>query len=90
MTPIKVIGLNVSGPSALADTDAMMRLVQTSTYKFEGSVNKLLVDDKGTLLLVVFGLPPLAHTDDPIRALAASFELRHQVVARKTNANANL
>lgn len=33
----------------------------------EGSVNKFLVDDKGVLLLVMFGLPPVYHLDDPIR-----------------------
>jgi len=27
----------------------------------EGSVKKLLMDDKGSTLIVVFGLPPMAH-----------------------------
>ncbi|KAF8821133.1 putative adenylate cyclase [Cardiosporidium cionae] len=33
----------------------------------EGSVNKFLVDDKGVLLLVMFGIPPVYHLDDPLR-----------------------
>ncbi len=27
----------------------------------EGSLNKLLMDDKGSTLIVCFGLPPLKH-----------------------------
>eukprot|EP00928_Gymnodinium_smaydae_P033690 TRINITY_DN24068_c0_g2_i1.p1 TRINITY_DN24068_c0_g2~~TRINITY_DN24068_c0_g2_i1.p1 ORF type:complete len:1203 (-),score=184.12 TRINITY_DN24068_c0_g2_i1:187-3795(-) len=50
-------------------TQVLMRLMQRSVYALEGSVNKFLVDDKGVLLLVAFGLPPLIHyTDDPVRA----------------------
>lgn len=30
-------------------------------------MNKFLVDDKGVLLLVMFGLPPVYHLDDPVR-----------------------
>src|SRR5687768_4824324 len=41
--------------------------VQTSVYRYEGSVNKFLIDDKGSTLIAVFGLPPLAHEDDPRR-----------------------
>jgi class 3 adenylate cyclase len=73
---IKIVGLSVDGPSSLEDTHAMMKQVQKSTYKFEGSINKLICDDKGTLVLVGFGLPPFAHMDDPMRAIAAAFDMR--------------
>ena len=43
--------------------------LQTKCYSHEGSLNKFVVDDKGLLLLLVFGLPPLVHTDDAIRAV---------------------
>lgn len=42
----------------------------------EGSLNKLLMDDKGSTLIVCFGLPPLMHQDDPVRAILAAFTLR--------------
>lgn len=52
------------------EAQLLMRLLQRSVYALEGSVNKFLVDDKGVLLLVVFGLPPLIHyMDDPIRSV---------------------
>jgi len=34
-------------------------------------VNKFVMDDKGALLLCAWGLPPMAHTDDPHRATGA-------------------
>ena len=73
---VKIGGLSVDSPTALEDTHAMMKQVQASTYKFAGSINKLICDDKGTLVLVAFGLPPLAHMDDPMRAIAAAFDMR--------------
>ncbi len=49
-----------------------MLAVQRAIYRYEGSLNKFLVDDKGFTLLSVFGLPPLAHEDDPERAVLAA------------------
>ena len=53
--------------------------IQEATYQLEGSVNKVVVDDKGALVLIVFGLPPVVHSDDPKRALAAAFLMRHHL-----------
>ena len=33
------------------------------------------MDDKGSTLIIVFGLPPLSHQDDPIRAILTGFAL---------------
>ena len=41
--------------------------VQKAVYLYEGSINKFLMDDKGSTLIGVFGLPPMSHEDDPIR-----------------------
>eukprot|EP00400_MALV-I_sp_L67-5_P000434 gene434-248_t len=66
-----VENLDVSTPDGSVKAHMLMTAVQTSVYTQEGSVNKFLVDDKGVLLLVVFGLPPLLHSDDPLRAMLA-------------------
>ena len=44
-----------------------IRYLQQELYRFEGSINKLNLDDKGISLLAALGLPPLAHEDDPRR-----------------------
>ena len=43
--------------------------VQDSVYMYEGTINKFLVDDKGSTLIAVFGLPPLAHENDASRGM---------------------
>lgn len=47
---------------------------------FHGSLNKLLMDDKGSTLIVVFGLPPMSRDDDAIRAVMTAFTLRHELL----------
>tara|TARA_B110000305_G_C19007337_1_gene433276 strand:- start:35 stop:271 length:237 start_codon:yes stop_codon:yes gene_type:complete len=44
-----------------------------------GSINKVIVDDKGALVLCVFGLPPMVHHDDSYRAITAAFLMRHHL-----------
>lgn len=56
-----------------------MRLIQGGLYRFEGSVNKLLVDDKGTLVMGAFGLPPLSHSDDPARGVASALAIHESL-----------
>ena len=48
-------------------------------YRFEGSINKLNVDDKGTSLLAAMGLPPLAHEDDAKRAVQAALAMQRKL-----------
>jgi class 3 adenylate cyclase len=66
---IKIAGISVSDVTNEM-LCRLMELVQSCCYMNEGAVNKLLVDDKGLLVLVVFGLPPMAHMDDPARAVS--------------------
>jgi len=90
MRRVSVIFLSIAGldpfdaasagdPTAMSGgrmSQLLMRLFQRSVYALEGSVNKFLVDDKGVLLLIVFGLPPLIHlADDPIRAVLCAMRL---------------
>ena len=64
----------------LEQAQSLMQTLQTSLYRYEGSINKLSVDDKGVTLIAAFGLPPLAHEDDAVRgtqvALTIQAELR--------------
>ena len=53
----------------------IMVALQESCYRFEGSINKLSVDDKGVSLLAALGLPPLAHEDDPDRGIKAALTI---------------
>ncbi len=64
--------LNALGPESLEQTQEVMRAIQAALYRYEGSINKLSVDEKGVTLLAALGLPPLAHVDDGARAVRAA------------------
>ncbi|HEY7600556.1 MAG TPA: adenylate/guanylate cyclase domain-containing protein, partial [Candidatus Limnocylindrales bacterium] len=69
-------GLQFTGPAALDLIQATMLAFQQTVYRYEGSINKLLVDDKGPNSLVLFGAPPLSHLDDSLRAVRCALELQ--------------
>lgn len=64
--------LNYDSPNALEETQTIMQELQGALYRYEGSINKLSVDDKGVTLIAALGLPPLAHEDDAVRAVGAA------------------
>jgi class 3 adenylate cyclase/tetratricopeptide (TPR) repeat protein len=53
--------------------------VQTAVYRYGGSINQLLVDDKGTVVVCGWGLALHAHSDDEVRALRAALDLRREL-----------
>ena len=68
--------LGRAGGASLAETDAAFRAVQDCVYRFGGSVNQFLADDKGHVVLAIWGLPHAVHEDDPSRAGAAGVAVR--------------
>jgi len=50
----------------------MMQVVQ----RFEGTITRISIDDKGTVIKVTFGLPPYLHTDDATRAVLCAINIR--------------
>jgi class 3 adenylate cyclase/tetratricopeptide (TPR) repeat protein len=72
---VNLPGLNGTLPSELDRIQHVVRTLQEAVYRFEGSVNKLSVDDKGITLIAALGLPPLSHEDDPVRGVRAAMEL---------------
>jgi class 3 adenylate cyclase len=66
---------DITHTTPVAQAQAMMHGLQTALYQFEGSVNKLSVDDKGVTFIGVMGLPPLAHENDAARGLEAALAL---------------
>lgn len=68
--------------ASLAQSQKIMCMLQNAVYRYEGSINKLSVDDKGITLICALGLPPLAHEDDPNRALQVAFAI-HEELSRE-------
>ena len=78
-----VSGLDYEAPEALAQAQAWIAVCQGIVYRFEGILNKLLVDDKGTIGIVLFGAPPLSHQDDSLRAVRCALALHQAAVKQK-------
>ena len=58
--------LNFRSGGILNTCQDLFKVICAIIYQNEGSVRQFIMDDKGTVLICVFGLPPLAHTDDPV------------------------
>lgn len=76
----KITVLFVSLGIDLKDIDSkelnnIFKSIQGITYKQFGSINKFLMDDKGSTLILCFGLPKTAKIDDSERAVFCSIEL---------------
>eukprot|EP00948_MAST-09A_sp_MAST-9A-sp1_P002720 g2720.t1 len=75
------LGFAVTGMHTL-NTDVLIRIqnclqrVQRAVYTYEGSLNKFLFDDKGSTILIVFGLTPLAHENDPTRGVLSALTMQ--------------
>eukprot|EP00835_Amoeboradix_gromovi_P004776 NODE_395_length_9429_cov_0.550054.p3 type:complete len:643 gc:universal NODE_395_length_9429_cov_0.550054:7582-5654(-) len=52
-----------------------LTVVQASISRHEGILRQFHVDDKGAIILVFFGLPPLAHKNDASQAIRAALEI---------------
>lgn len=67
---------NFSEKGTLEKAQSLLQELQKIIYHYEGSINKLSVDDKGATLVAGFGMPPLAHEDDPVRGLKAALTIQ--------------
>ena len=69
---------NLLAAGDVRQRDAMVQVhnvlvgVQKAVYHYEGSVNKFLMDDKGSTLIACFGLSPVSHGDDAARAVLSA------------------
>ncbi|CAD7944931.1 unnamed protein product [Amoebophrya sp. A120] len=77
---INVQGIDVATEDGSQQADLLMKGVQRCCNAHEGTLNKFLVDDKGMLFLLCFGLPPLVHKDDAIRAILCCMDIRKVMI----------
>ena len=58
---------------------AAMCAIQAVLLRYEGTIARFGVDEKGPAVLAAFGLPGLAHPDDAVRAVHAAWEIQRSV-----------
>jgi class 3 adenylate cyclase/tetratricopeptide (TPR) repeat protein len=79
---VTVLFINLPDLDQHTDLDLsqkIARLLQDSVYRYEGSINKINVDDKGITLVAALGLPPFSHEDDPARGVQAALRIRREL-----------
>ncbi len=69
---LNLLDVDPGATDLLEPLQLAMAVVQPILQQYEGSLKEVIVDDKGLTLVAVFGLPPLAHEDDPARAARAA------------------
>lgn len=57
----------------------IVKTVQRCIYMTKGALNKFLMDDKGSVMLIAWGLPPFSEIDDAHRAVFTAFELTKEL-----------
>lgn len=67
---------DLNSHTPLEQAQRIMQALQSSLYRFEGSINKISVDDKGATLIAALGMPPFAHEDDADRGVRAALEMQ--------------
>ena len=74
---LRFSGLNYDNDvTAGTKLDNFIRRTQAILVRYEGNMLQLTMGDKGSYLYAVFGAP-VAHEDDPARAVATALDLRH-------------
>ena len=78
---VNVPDLAYDDPARLESLQRVALAMQQTVHRFDGSVNRLMADDKGTVLIAVWGVPLHTHEDDPARAVLAALALRDDLQA---------
>ena len=68
-------GIDYGAEGALDFISTIINSIQNILQVYEGTLNKFLVDDKGSTLVIGFGLPPFSHEDDSVRCAIAGMAL---------------
>jgi adenylate cyclase 10 len=75
------LGFSEEELAKMLDARGLQRLqdafeqVQKCIYDYEGTINKFLVDDKGSTVIAAFGLSPVTHENDAIRGILSSLAI---------------
>ncbi len=87
---VNLRGLDHEAPDALERLQRGFSVIQEATERYGGSVNQVVEDDKGTVIVLAFGVALHAHTDDPVRATLASLEIRERLLRQGLDARVGI
>ena len=91
LRPVTVVFLRLANLDHLAADAAerfgeLVAAVHEPLEQHEAVLSQIVVDEKGPSLLVYVGVPPRAHSDDPVRGIRLAFDLLSALTARSVHA----
>ncbi len=57
----------------------VIKIVQQQVYRMEGSFSKIVPYDGGFSIVCTWGLSPMSHTDDAVRAVLAALNMQKKL-----------
>eukprot|EP00741_Cyanophora_paradoxa_P012757 tig00020629_g12322.t1 len=80
---LKIAVEEEGGPEGAAPraVQRAVRTVQALLYAHQGSLRQIVLDDKGLVVIGVFGLYPISHEDDAARSAACALDVREAMEA---------
>ncbi len=83
---VNVRGISDQAPDAVQLVQRLTLSTQRVLRRYDGWLKEITMDEKGTALIAVFGVPPYTHEDDPARAVDAAHEIQAEIRAMGLNA----
>jgi class 3 adenylate cyclase len=81
---VKLVGFEYENSDAVLNfLQKAVDVVQASISMYEGTIARLLADDKGTRFKICFGLPGQVHENDATRIILAAIELEERLKLMK-------
>ncbi|MDI7861180.1 AAA family ATPase [Rhizobiaceae bacterium n13] len=68
--------LDHASPDILTRLEVVVESIAPKVLQQDGFIQQLRVDERGANLAVLFGIPPVVHPDDPVRAVRCAIEMR--------------
>jgi len=76
---VNVEDIDYAAHDALDQLQRAVSDVQTAVYRYGGSLNQILLDDKGTVVTIGWGLALHAHGDNEVRAVRAALDVQRSL-----------
>lgn len=76
---VRIRGLDDPSGDAADRLQSVALAAQRVVGRYQGWIKEMTTDDKGTTLVVVFGVPPFTHQDDPARGVQCALALASEL-----------
>lgn len=82
---VKLDYVYVNEKESPMDIQVYVSRMQEVIARYEGTFRQFLIDDKGSVLIAAFGVPPYAHEDDPMRAVECALDIARSLKTLKVS-----